>query len=200
MAITDEKLVQNFTKGDEKALETLIERYLKPVYGFVFQLTRDNSASEDITQEVFVKVWKNISAFDETKKLSTWIFAIAKNTAYDFLKKKKTLPFACFENEDGINVLENIEDQTVLHSQALLQKMDNAKEAEEYLNSLSPQLKTILLLHHQQGFSLVEIAEILGSSSNTVKSKYRRSLIFLRSMNYSKNVKNKNAPETFPAS
>jgi RNA polymerase sigma-70 factor (ECF subfamily) len=182
MAITDEKLVQNFINGDEKALEVLVDRYSKPVYGFVFQLTRDNGASEDITQEVFVKVWKNIAKYDETKKFSTWIFAIAKNTAYDFLKKKKTLPFVVFENEEGINVLENIEDQTVLHSQALLQKMDNAKEAEEYLNSLLPQLKTILMLHHSQGFSLVEIADILGTPTNTIKSKYRRALISLRGL------------------
>jgi RNA polymerase sigma-70 factor (ECF subfamily) len=147
-----------------------------------------------------VKVWKNIAKYNETKKFSTWIFAIAKNTAYDFLKKKKTLPFASFENEEGVNVLENIEDQTMLHSQALLQKMDNVKDAEEYLNSLSPQLKTILLLHYKQGFSLVEIAEILGAPTNTIKSKYRRAMLSLRNVYSSKSANNEDAPETSPAS
>ncbi|MDD5396564.1 MAG: sigma-70 family RNA polymerase sigma factor [Candidatus Moranbacteria bacterium] len=180
MAITDEKLVQNFLAGDEKALEMLIDRFLKPVFGFVFQLVRDESAAEDIVQETFVKVWKNISKFDAKKKFSTWVFAIAKNTAIDHLKKKKTLPFSAFESEDGNGILDNLEDETILHSNALLQKMDNVKEAENYLNSLSPELRTILLLHHQQGFSLVEIAEILSAPTNTIKSKHHRAVLFLR--------------------
>jgi RNA polymerase sigma-70 factor (ECF subfamily) len=198
--MTDEQLVQEFLGGNEDSLEKLVEKYLKPIYNFTYQLTRDNGASQDITQDVFVKVWKNINSFDETKKFSTWLYAIAKNTTYDFLKKKKTIPFSAFENVDGFNILENIEDETILHSNALLQRIDNIKDAEEFLDTLSPQLKTILLLHHQQGFSLVEIAEIMGNPTNTIKSKYRRAILSLRGLYSSKSTKNKIAPETFPAS
>ena len=163
-------------------------------------MTRDESASQDITQDVFVKMWRNMQRFDENKKFSTWIFAIAKNTAYDYLKKKRTLPFAAFESLDGINILENIEDEEILHSENLLQKIDNATDAKKFLETLSPQLQTIFLLHHQQGFSLVEIAEILGTPTNTIKSKYRRALMFLRGNYSSKNTNNKVASETFPVS
>jgi len=180
MTETDEKLVQNFVEGDDKALAQLIDRYLNPLYNFVFQLTRDGQVAEDIVQETFVKVWKHAGSFDAKKKFSTWIYAIAKNASYDFLKKKKAIPFSAFENEDGSSVWENIEDGASLCAEALLRKMDDVKDAQEFLDTLSPQLKTIFLLHHVQGFSLVEVAEILGSPTNTIKSKYRRALLLLR--------------------
>jgi len=186
MGKTDEQLVAQFISGDEQALSALIDRYLKPLFNFTLQLTRDSQVAEDIVQEVFVKVWKNISKYDAEKKFSTWIFAITKNAAYDWLKRKKSIPFAAFEKEDGTNILEYVEDETILHSHSLLQKMDDAKNAQEFLNTLSPQNKTILLLHHQQGFALSEIAQIMGHSNNTIKSKYRRAILSLRNQFSSK--------------
>lgn len=180
MKNSDEQLVLQFLAGEEKAFNALVEKYLKPLYNFIFQLVRDKEAANDIIQDVFVKVWKNLSSYDSQKKFSTWIFAIAKNTAFDFLKKKKDIPFSAFENVDEGSILEYIEDKTILHSNELLQKMDNAKVAEEMLAALPVQTRTILLLHHVQGFSLTEIAEIFGQSSNTLKSQYRRAIIFLR--------------------
>lgn len=180
MKNSDEQLVLQFLAGDEKALEALVEKYLKPLYNFIFQLVLDKEAANDITQDVFVKVWKNLSSYDSQKKFSTWIFAIAKNTAFDFLKKKKAIPFSAFKNADESNILEYIEDETILYSHELLQKMDNTKEAEEMLASLPVQTRTILLLHHVHGLTLVEIAEIMGHSINTIKSKYRRAIILLR--------------------
>lgn len=180
MKNSDEQLVLQFLAGDEKAFEVLVEKYLKPLYNFIFRLVRDKEAANDIIQDVFVKVWKNLSSYESQKKFSTWIFAVAKNAAFDFLKKKKAIPFSAFENADKGNILEYIEDETILHSHELLQKMDNKKEAEEMLASLPVQTRTILLLHHVHGLTLVEIAEIMGHSRNTIKSKYRRTIIFLR--------------------
>ena len=188
MVISDEELIKIFLENDEKALEALFSRYSKPLYNFAFQLVGDLPVAEDIVQEVFVKTWKHAASFDQKKKFSTWIFAIAKNAAYDYLKKKKSLPFSSFENEQGNSILDNVIDETILYSNSLLQKMDNEKEVQSFLSKLSPQIRTIVLLHHQQGFSLVEIAEIMGSSVNTIKSKYHRSLLFLRSLHVTKNV------------
>lgn len=180
MNYTDEQLVKDFLTGDEKSLELLVNKYLKPLYNFTYQLTRNKEASEDIVQDVFVKVWKNMSKFDTKKKFSTWIFAIAKNTAYDFLKKKKTIPFSAFAGEDGNNILECIEDETILRSQELMQNMDNVKDVQKFVASLPAKVQIILSLYHDQGFSLKEIAEILSSSPNTIKSKYRRAILWLR--------------------
>jgi RNA polymerase sigma-70 factor (ECF subfamily) len=180
MQQTDEKLIKLYLAGDKAVFEQIVDRYLKGLYNFVFRLTHDEAVTEDIVQDVFVKVWKNIFVFDAEKKFSTWIFAIAKNTTYDFLKKKKAIPFSVFERNEEESFLEYIEDETILHSHELLQKMDNVKEAEKLLASLPIETQTVLLLHHIQGFSLTEIAEILDCSSNTIKSKYRRAILQLR--------------------
>jgi RNA polymerase sigma-70 factor (ECF subfamily) len=58
-AYTDEQLIINYLKGDEEALEVLIKRYLKPIYSFTFRFIGSSQEAEDITQEVFVKVWRN---------------------------------------------------------------------------------------------------------------------------------------------
>ncbi|MBI4159946.1 sigma-70 family RNA polymerase sigma factor [Candidatus Wolfebacteria bacterium] len=73
----------------EVSLELLIRRYLKPIYGFTYRYVGAGQDTEDVTQETFVKVWRNLKKFDQNKSFKTWIFSIAKNTAIDFLKKKK---------------------------------------------------------------------------------------------------------------
>lgn len=180
MEYLDEQLVGEFLSGNEKALEALVGRYLKPLYNFAYRMIGDKAAAEDIVQEVFVKVWKNMAYFNGQKKFSTWIFAIAKNTAFDFLKKKKAIPFSAFENEDGENFLEFIKDENALHSEELLRIIDSKKDVEDFLNTLNPQVRTVLILHHLHGFSLAEISEIMGHPSNTIKSKYRRAILSLR--------------------
>ncbi len=198
--LADKQLVRKFRLGEEQAFESLVNRYLKPLYRFVFQLTQDEQAAEDIVQETFVKVWKSLAKFDENKKFSTWLYAIAKNTALDWLKKKKTLPFSAFESADGSNFLEMIKDQTAPVAFELWQKMDNAQAAEQFLNSLSPQLRTLLILHYKEGFSLVEIAEIFGQPVNTIKSQARRAIIFLRKKGFPVRAEARTAPETVATS
>jgi len=89
----DEQLIANYLKGDEELLEVLVRRYFKLIYNFVYQYTGSLEDSEDITQEVFVKVWRNFRKFNQKKSFKTWIFSIAKNTAIDFLRKKKQYHF-----------------------------------------------------------------------------------------------------------
>ncbi|EKD58390.1 MAG: hypothetical protein ACD_56C00141G0020 [uncultured bacterium] len=197
MEKVDEKLVEEYLEGDGKALDFLVEKYLKPLYNFIFQLTQDSAASEDIVQETFLKMWKNLDKFDGEKKFSTWIFAIAKNTAFDWLKKKRAIAFSSIEGDEGENYFDTIEDESMLHSENLLAKIDSVENAKLLLSQLSPQMQAVLLLYHKYGFSLVEIAQIMGRPSNTVKSGYRRAIAGLR-----KNFSDKMPylkPETVPA-
>ena len=108
MDSTDEKLIEGSSEGDNAAFEKLLKRYLKSVYNFIYRLASDREVAEDLTQETFVKVWKNLRRFDQTKSFKVWIFTIAKNTAYDFLKKKKTIPFCCCTDEEVNNKMEEI--------------------------------------------------------------------------------------------
>lgn len=179
MAEDDRKAIQNFLSGDDPAFEHLLKKYLKPVYNFLFQLVGDRSVLDDLTQVTFVKAWKNIQRFDQTKSFKVWLFSIAKNTAYDYFKKKKTIPFSFFENDAGYNKLDEIAEDKILPDE-ILERKNIASELEEKLNELPKNYRIILLMHYKDDLTLQEISEILGMPYNTIKSQHARAGLSLR--------------------
>jgi len=171
----DKKLVSDFLKGDESSLSKLVSKYLKPIYNFIYRFLNDAPATDDLAQTTFVKAWKNINKFDQSKNFKTWIFTIARNTVYDYLRKKKTIPFSKFIDSEGNNKLDNIGEKELLPDEILMKK-DIAKEVEEKLNGMPELYRAILTMHYKDDFSLTEIAEILDIPYNTVKSRYSRAL------------------------
>jgi len=176
---SDNQLIVDYFRGDEKALEILIERYLKAIYSFVYWYVRNSQEAEDITQEVFVKVWRNLKRFKKEYKFKIWIFAIAKNTCLDWQKKKRIIPFSVLDNEEGLSFAETIKDPALLPNE-LLERQDITVTLKGALESLSPKYRMILFLHYNDHFTFREIAEILGEKLNTVKSRHRRALTMLR--------------------
>jgi RNA polymerase sigma-70 factor, ECF subfamily len=179
MEENDKKLVEDFLGGDSSVFEKLVKKYLKPVYNFLYQLTNDRAALDDLAQITFIKAWKNIKKFDLDRNFKTWLFAIAKNTAYDYFKKKKTIPFSNFTDAEGNNKLENITDNEILPLE-FLEKVEAAKKLEVALSKISDQYRLVLTMHYKEDFSLQEIAEILGLTYNTIKSQHQRGLQALR--------------------
>lgn len=171
----DEELVRRHLDGDQAAFAVLVDRYMRYLYNFVLQLVSDENAAEDIVQETFLKAWKHLSRFDQKKSFKTWIFAIAKNTAYDHLKRKKTIPFSTFENEEGENALENTPAEND-HPEDILDREATAEELDQRLSLLSPAYRSILMMRYRDDLSLHEIADVLGESYNTVKSRHQRAL------------------------
>jgi len=179
---SDEQLIIDYLKGDEKALEILIKRYLKPIYSFTFRFVRDSQEAEDITQEVFIKVWRNLKKFDQNKSFKTWIFHIAKNTSLDFFKKKKTIPFSNFGKEEGKNTFtEMLTDTTPLPNE-LFERAGVAEILNSAMEKLSLKYRMVLFLRYNDHFNFREIAETLGEPLNTVKSRHRRALILLKKL------------------
>ncbi len=179
---TDEQLVKNYLRGNEKSLEELVRRYLPLIYNFSRRYSGDPDNASDITQEVFVKIWKNLKkpalslskGFDSKKgNFRVWLFTIAKNTALDWLKKKNALPLSLLnENEKGENLAENFVDE--IYKKSLLNNLQLA------IDKLPPKYSSIINLYHTKGLNFREIADFLKEPINTVKSRYRRGLIFLK--------------------
>lgn len=177
---SDQQLIANYLAGDEQSLELLIKRYLKPIYSFVSRYVGNGQEAEDITQEVFVRVWRNLKKFDQNKSFKTWIFSIAKNTAIDFFKKKKSIPFSEFENEKRENMItETLADPSPL-PQELLERADMAQMLNSAMEKLSPKYRMVLFLRYNDHFNFREIAESLGEPENTIRSRHRRALIMLK--------------------
>lgn len=179
---TDEKLVSDYLSGDRAALDVLIQHYLKPIYHFAYRMVGNAHDAEDITQDTFVKAWRHIKRFDERKSFKTWVFSIAKNTALDFLKKKKTVPFSAFENAEGDNVLiDGIADAEPLPPE-LFDRADLAEFLAATVQKLSSEHRMVLVLHYNEQLNFREIAEVLREPLHTVKSRHRRAIIALRAL------------------
>lgn len=170
--VSDEQLVEQYLKGDEKSLEVLIKRYLKSIYSFVYKNVGNSDAAEDITQEVFVKAWKSIKRFDKNKSFKTWIFTIAKNSSIDFLRKKKIATIVLTENSaiEKSDLINNIEQKNTVA------KIHNA------LKELSPSYQAVILLKNESNLTFREIAENLNEPLNTIKSRYRRAIFALKNI------------------
>ncbi len=191
---SDEQLINNYLRGDEKSLEILIQRYLKSIHGFVYRYTNGAQETEDIVQEVFVRVWRNIKKFDprrsrlalfgagQQKSFKVWIFHIAKNAAIDFFKKKKVFSFSSFENEKGENIfLDNLIDSAPLPSE-IAEQVDAGRLFDAVFKKLPSKYRAVIFLRHDSHLTFREIAESLGEPLHTVKSRHRRALILVKKM------------------
>jgi RNA polymerase sigma factor (sigma-70 family) len=183
--LSDEELIKKYLKGDEKSLEVLIKRYLKPIYSFSFSFVLNQQDAEDLTQEIFLKMWRNLKKFNQNKNLApyrtegsgsgfkSWLFTIAKNTCFDFLRKKKRSLILNVEN------LEIIADFTpslieMFEKENLMEKLK--REIEE----LPFKMKQVMDLYYNAGLNFREISEILGEPVNTIKSRHRRAISKLK--------------------
>ena len=182
--LSDEQLIMNYRAGEEQVLEFLIKRYLRSVYNLAYGYARYLGEADDITQQVFIKVWKNLKKFDQTKKFRPWLFKIAKNTALDFVKRKHLIAFSELANTDGDNSwLENL---PALNSEVVSSPAEtidyNLQKADlvSIFAKLPPVYKAVLTLRVENDLSFREIAERLGEPLNTVKSRYRRGLEMLK--------------------
>ncbi len=184
MPNTDEKSIIEYKNGNPEAFKQLVEKYTPLIYNFIAHLAGKENAS-DITQETFIKIWKNVHKFNTEKaSFKTWIFTIAKNTATDFLRKKKSILFSNMkksEDESSDSFSENIPDENLLPDEAL-QKLQDAEFLNTLISKLSSDYKTVLILYYQEEMTFNQIGEVLGKSPNTVKSQHRRAILELRKM------------------
>lgn len=161
--------------------DELMQTYMPRIYVFVLRLCSDPQLAEDITAETCIKVWKHMDSFDETKRIDSWIFTIARNTAYDFFRKRKDVAFSRIVQ--GIDQDQDFE-ETVADEAPDAEIIFDQKLSQEYLNqvlqTLSLEKRTIVLLHDIEDLTFDEIAAIVHKPPNTVKSIYRRVIQGLR--------------------
>mgnify|MGYP001592956065 CR=1 FL=1 len=168
--------------GDDKLFEALVARHLGSVYRYAYRYAVTGDDAEDITQEVFIKVWRNIKKFKQDKNFRVWLFTIAKNTAIDWKKKKEAVLFSIFEREDGENTfVDNLLDVSA-SADKLFEQKESAEKINSAIDSLSSKYKTVVSLYSKEQLNFREISEKLGESVNTIKSRCRRGLILMKKL------------------
>lgn len=179
MDSTDDELIAQYREGSEEAFAALMERYLKPIYGFSRRMAGAADA-EDVVQETFVKVWRTLPRYKMTNTFRSWIFAIARNTAIDRLRKKKSAVFSDFEDATGRNsLLESLSDPELLPA-TLIERAEQKGLVERALAEIEPEDREILHLHYSEEMTFDAIGEIVKKPPNTVKSRHRRALMRMR--------------------
>lgn len=180
MEKTDSQIIADYLSGDENALSEIVGRYLKPIFNFIYRLVGNPQDAQDITQETFIKTWRNLKKYKTEENFKAWIFTIAHNTAIDWLRKKKNLVFSDFKNEEGENFLEeNIADTSLLPDEIVMQG-ENKKLIGDAINKLPPMYKEVVILHYMNELTFDEISQVLKKPLNTVKSQHRRALLMLK--------------------
>lgn len=181
---TDSELIASYLDGNAHALDVLVGRYLSDVYAFAKRLTKDADAAEDIAQEAFVKAWNKIRSFRPNANFRTWLFTITRNTALDYLRKKKELAFSAFDTADGGNALsETLADAAPLPDE-LLALAEDAAYAQSLLSELNPMYREVLTMRHTGNLTFKEIGAFLGRPLHTVKSQYRRAVLALKRVSH----------------
>lgn len=176
----DEALAVRAAQGDERAFAELVERHLSGVYSFCVRYVGDPHEAEDLAQETFFKAWRGLAKYNsKAARFKTWLMRIARNSAVDFLRKKKAVPFSSFDTGDGNALVESLADDAALAEETLAQAHDE-RELAAALRELAPAYREVLILYYGDDLTFEEVAAALNTSVNTVKSRHRRAILLLR--------------------
>ena len=173
--LSDQALISQYLRGNRTALEQLIERHLDFVLNFVYAIVHNQQVAEDISQETFIKAWKNLSKYNEQYKFKTWLGNIAKNTAIDYLRKQKNLNFS----ELGDSFEHLIADQSnILDHEQLF----DIASIGSVVETLPQRYREIIDLYYTKGLNFRQIGTVLNESIHTVKTKHRRAIIQIKKL------------------
>lgn len=169
--MTEQQLITDLLKGDESAFKTVVNTYKKMVYNTVLGFVQNTGDAEDITQDVFIKIFENISGFKQQCKLSTWIYRISITQAVDFnrrrnRKKRGGFILSLFNNQQQL--IYNMPD--FAHPGVLAESKEQSEILFKAINRLPKNQQTAFLLQKMDDCSQQKIAEIMNLSQGAVES------------------------------
>jgi RNA polymerase sigma-70 factor (ECF subfamily) len=160
---TDRALMARIAAGDERALEMLYGRHHLRTYRFVLRLLGNECTAEDVVSEVFFHVWRHAGAFEGRSEVSTWLLGIAR------FKALSTLRVRSFEQLDEEAASQIVDDNDT--AELALIKSERSEMLQRCLAQLAPAQREVIDLVYYHGKSVTEVAEIVGISPNTVKTR-----------------------------
>ncbi len=180
-SLTDAELITKSISGGEDSFEELVSRYQRPIVSYVYRMLSDYDASLDVTQEVFIKVYKSLERYSSEYKFSTWLYRIAHNAAIDHIRRNsKNLQSLETETQNGTYELQ-------LESPRPTPEQDREHdewriEIEAVIKCLPSVYRELIVLRHSQDMSYGEIAEITNLPLGTVKNRLFRAREMMREM------------------
>jgi len=178
--LSDKELLERFRNPDTRnySFNLLIRKYQKKVYWHVRRIVIGHDDADDVVQETFVKVWKNLENFKEEAQLFTWIYRIATNEALSFLRKKKTrffIPLIHVENR----LAKTLIDDNFFHGDEIQLKLQKA------ILILPEKQRIVFNMKYYDELKYQEMSEVLGTSVGALKASYHHAVKKIE--NYLKN-------------
>jgi RNA polymerase sigma-70 factor (ECF subfamily) len=175
--LDDSGVVAAFLAGEKRAFGELVERYQTRLLNFVYRTTGDRERAEDLVQETFIRVYRHLHRFDQSKKFSTWVYTIASNLAKNELRNRSRNPLVLFQtikkNWDADARPLEWEDNTY-RPDDLFRKRHLKSMVESAVDQLPEHHRTVFILREMEGKTYEEIADITGANLGTVKSRLNR--------------------------
>lgn len=166
------------------SFENIFSSYQKPLYNYVLRMVKDEQSAEDLTQDIFIKIYHNLSSFRGDAAVSTWIYKIATNTYLDYVRssgfKKDSLSDYIDEGDNEKWDHEESEKILSLDEQTVKSEMNTC--IQKFLNDLPGDYRAVIVLHDLQDLKNREVADILECSLETVKIRLHRARKKFRSI------------------
>lgn len=166
--MSDEEIVSEITRSqDPKLMDILYGRYANKVYRKCMSFVKDTSIAEDLTHDIFIKVYLNLPSFKQKSKFSTWLYSITYNFCIDYLRKNKKEKLVSIEDYSGVvkdMEVESVDDLRHIAVNRLKKILEKVKVDE----------KAILLMKYRDNMSIKEIQEVFKISESAVKMRIKR--------------------------
>ncbi len=175
--LEDNQLVARFLDGERLAFPELVQRYQTRLLNFIYRTIGDRDRAEDLVQETFIRVYRHLHRFDQSKKFSTWIYTIASNLAKNELRNRSRNPLVLFQT-----IKKNWEadhrplqwEDTSYRPDDLYRKRHLRDLVEKAIEQLPEHHRVVFVLREMEGKTYEEISEITGVNLGTVKSRLNR--------------------------
>jgi len=164
------ELLEQLKKGDEAAFKTIVEQWQNMVYNTILGIVQNETESEDLTQDVFIKVVEKISSFKGESKFSTWLYRVATTTALDYLRSRKRKRRYGFLPSFGGGNDENQNISDFHHPGVDLDNKERAAVLFKAVDALPENQKVAYTLHKLEGLSYRDVSEVLNTSVSAVES------------------------------
>jgi RNA polymerase sigma-70 factor (ECF subfamily) len=181
-ALSDEEIMVRCAQGSEEAFQILVSRYRARIINLITRFVGDPDRAEDISQEVFIRVYRNRERYRKSGKFSTWIFTIAANLAKNEIRRKvrhRRVVSMDDEKEPGTSLAATLADRGVGPGQAL-----ERKELEvlilDAIESLPERYRMALVLRDLEGLAYEEVSRVLGIPGGTVRSRINRARLMVK--------------------
>lgn len=164
--MNDDDLIERIRLGDEKAADELIRRYYTSILRYCKRQCFNHEKAEDLTQETFLKLFRNLSGYKGKRKFKAYLYTIANHLCVDESRKMKVYPL---ENEEDIG-----------YECDEMHRIEDRSEIDYLLNALSPDQREAVILRFGEQLEFREIAKVMGCNIRTAQSRVRNALKIMR--------------------